>query len=47
MMVGVLTYPIEKRYFGAKVTIVRNLLSLAAACVIALVIGLYFGEVGL
>jgi uncharacterized membrane protein YraQ (UPF0718 family) len=45
MMVGVVTYPIEKRYFGPRVTIVRNLLSLLTACVVALAIGLYFGEV--
>lgn len=45
MMVGVVTYPIEKRYFGPRVTVVRNVLSFLTACVIALVIGLYFGEV--
>ncbi len=27
MMVGVMTYPVEKEYFGAKVTIIRNLIS--------------------
>jgi uncharacterized membrane protein YraQ (UPF0718 family) len=45
MMVGVLTYPIEKHYFGVKVTIIRNALSFAAALVIAAATGLYFGEV--
>lgn len=44
MMVGVLTYPIEKEYFGPKVTIVRNLLSLGIAVAVALATGLYFGE---
>ena len=27
MMVGIVTYPIEKEYFGPKVTIIRNLIS--------------------
>lgn len=27
MMVGVLSYPIERQYFGAKVTIIRNIIS--------------------
>lgn len=45
MMVGVLTYPIEKEYFGAKVTIIRNAASLAIAIITALFIGLFFGEV--
>lgn len=45
MMVGVLTYPIEKQYFGTKVTIIRNALSFAAALVVAFVTGLYFGEI--
>lgn len=47
MMVGVVTYPIERRYFGARVTITRNVLSFFAACLIAFVVGLYFGEIGL
>ena len=45
MMVGVLTYPIEKEYFGAKVTIVRNVISFFIALAIALVIGIFFGEI--
>ena len=45
MMVGVLTYPIESRYFGAKVTIIRNLISLAIAVVVALATGIFFGEI--
>jgi len=44
MMVGILTYPIEKAYFGAKVTIIRNLLSLLTALIVALFTGLFFGE---
>lgn len=45
MMVGVLTYPIERRVLGARVAIVRNALSLLVALVVAVVTGLYFGEI--
>lgn len=45
MMVGVLTYPVEKAYLGTKVTVVRNLLSLLIALIVALAIGICFGEV--
>jgi uncharacterized membrane protein YraQ (UPF0718 family) len=45
MMVGVLTYPVEKAYLGAKVTVIRNLISFAIALVVALATGLFFGEV--
>ena len=44
MMVGVLTYPIEKEYFGAKVTIIRNLMSLIIAIIIAIITGIIYGE---
>jgi len=45
MMVGVLTYPLEKEYFGTKVTIVRNVISLFIALTVSVVIGIFFGEV--
>ncbi len=45
MMVGVLTYPIEKQYFGTKVTIIRNTISLLIALIIAVVTGIFFGEI--
>ena len=44
MMVGILTYPIEKKYFGVKVTIIRNVISLFIALIVALSIGFFFGE---
>jgi len=44
MMVGILTFPVEKSYFGVKVTILRNVISLFIAIVIALSIGFFFGE---
>jgi hypothetical protein len=43
--VGVLTYPIEKEYFGAKVTIIRNTISLLIALAVAVMIGIFFGEI--
>ena len=46
MMVGILTYPIEKAYFGTKVTIIRNMLSFFIAIVVALMTGIFFGEIG-
>ena len=45
MMVGVLTFPIERRYLGARVAVIRNVLSFVIALVVALATGLYFGEV--
>jgi len=45
MMVGVLTYPIEKAYFGRQVTIIRNTISLVIAIIVAVVIGIFFGEI--
>ena len=46
MMVGVLTFPIERRYFGTTVAIIRNVISLAVAIAIAIATGWYFGEIG-
>ncbi|MBD3272356.1 MAG: hypothetical protein GF384_07450 [Elusimicrobia bacterium] len=45
MMVGVLTYPIEKEYFGVKVTIVRNIISLCIALIVAFMTGIFFNEI--
>ena len=45
MMVGVLTYPIEKEYFGIKVTIIRNVISFFIAIVVAVMTGIFFGEI--
>jgi len=44
MMVGVLSYPVEKEYFGAKVTIIRNLISFIISIIVAIAIGFFFGE---
>ena len=40
MMVGVITLPLEIRYFGKKVAITRNVTNFVAAVVIGLVVGL-------
>ncbi len=45
MMVGILTYPIEKEYFGAKVTIIRNIISFFIALTVAIMTGIFFGEI--
>ena len=39
MMVGVVTLPLESKYFGKRVAILRNLLNLGAAIIIGLLIG--------
>jgi len=44
MMVGVVTYPVEKEYLGTKATILRNVASLIIALIIALTAGLLYGE---
>ncbi|MFW6035929.1 MAG: hypothetical protein ACOCRZ_06715 [Halothermotrichaceae bacterium] len=45
MMVGILTYPVEKEYLGKKITILRNIISFVIAVIITLVVGLIYGEV--
>jgi len=40
MMVGVVTLPLEIKYFGRRVAITRNLLNFVAAIIIGLVVGL-------
>jgi len=47
MMVGLVTIPVEKQYFGTKVAIIRNLIALVIAIIVALTIGLAFGEITL
>ncbi len=45
MMVGVLTYPIEKEYFGMRVTVIRNVMSFIIAVIVAFITGIFYGEV--
>jgi uncharacterized membrane protein YraQ (UPF0718 family) len=45
MMVGVVTYPIEKAYLGTRATIMRNVWSFLIALAVAAVIGIAYGEI--
>ena len=47
MMVGIITFPIEREYFGVKVTIIRNLVYFLIALIVAFVMGVAFGEIGI
>lgn len=44
MMVGIATFPIEKRYFGTRTALLRNLVSFFLALIVSLIIGLSSGE---
>jgi uncharacterized membrane protein YraQ (UPF0718 family) len=41
MMVGILTLPLEAKYFGWKVSILRNALSFAGALLVGLLMGIF------
>jgi len=45
MMVGIVTFPLEKKYFGTKLTIIRNAIGFLIAIIVAVVIGIFYGEV--
>jgi uncharacterized membrane protein YraQ (UPF0718 family) len=45
MMVGVVTMPIEIKYFGKKLTILRNVLAFVFSFFVALIIGLVVGKI--
>ena len=45
MMVGVLTYPLEKEYMGIRATLLRNGGSFLIAVIISLAIGFFYGEI--
>jgi len=45
MMVGIVTFPVEKAYLGTKVAILRNAIALLIALLTAVVTGLIYGEV--
>ena len=46
MMVGFLTYPLERECFGRSVTLIRNAICLLIALIVAMAVGLVFGEWG-
>ncbi|MFA4873685.1 MAG: permease [Patescibacteria group bacterium] len=45
MMVGVVTFPLEQHYFGTRVALIRNLLSLLIALIVGICIGIFYGEI--
>lgn len=45
MMVGIVTVPVEVKYFGKKATIIRNVLAFAFSFLVAFVIGKVMGEI--
>lgn len=44
MMVGLVTFPLEKAYLGTRLAIARNILSFVIAAIVAITTGLFFGE---
>lgn len=44
MMVGVATFPLERRYLGTRLALARNLASLGIALAVAVATGIAFGE---
>lgn len=44
MMVGVVTFPLEKAYLGVRLALWRNAAALVMAVVVAIATGLFFGE---
>jgi uncharacterized membrane protein YraQ (UPF0718 family) len=44
MMVGVITFPVEKAYIGTKAAVLRNIISLFLAIVTALTTAFFYGE---
>jgi len=44
MMVGIVSFPVEKEYLGVKLGIVRNIISLIIALIVALITGFVYGE---
>ncbi|MCD6182218.1 MAG: hypothetical protein J7K89_07550 [Candidatus Cloacimonetes bacterium] len=47
MMVGVLSFPLEKQYLGTRPALLRNLMSLLIALLVAVITGFAFGEIAL
>ncbi len=44
MLVGVISFPVEKHYLGTKTALLRNCIALLMSIIIALLIGLLYGE---
>jgi len=44
MVVGVVTFPIEREYLGTRVALIRNLVAVLISAAVALAMGIAFGE---
>ena len=44
MMVGILTFPVEREYLGTRVAVARNVIGLLTAIAVALAVALFYGE---
>ncbi|TYB30307.1 MAG: hypothetical protein FXF47_09885 [Candidatus Mcinerneyibacterium aminivorans] len=42
MMVGVVTFPVEKEYLGTKVSLIRNTIGLLIALTVSIIIGVFY-----
>ncbi len=47
MMVGVVTFPVERLYLGTRLAVMRNLTGLVIALLVALATGIVFGDITL
>jgi len=45
MLVGIVTFPVEKQYLGAKTALIRNIISFFIAIIISFVIAILYGEI--
>jgi uncharacterized membrane protein YraQ (UPF0718 family) len=45
MIVGVVTFPLERAYLGVRLALARNAAAILIAAAVALATGLYFGEI--
>jgi len=45
MMVGIVTFPLERSFLGTKTALIRNTISLVIAIIVALTIGLFYQEI--
>ncbi len=44
MLVGIITFPVEKEYFGWKLSLTRNLVSYLICIIISIIVGIFYGE---
>ena len=44
MMVGIVTFPVERAYFGVRMALMRNGVSLIIALIISVAMGIFYGE---